>query len=111
MVATPKMIGQPIKRKEDPRFITGTGRFTDDIKLYGMLHMALLRSGRAHARIKGIDVSRAKAVPGVVEVFTGKDIEGKMGNVVCGAQNAEGNLCRCTGYQHIFNAIKAAAKK
>ncbi|MCH8074465.1 MAG: xanthine dehydrogenase family protein molybdopterin-binding subunit [SAR324 cluster bacterium] len=91
MVATPKMIGQPIKRKEDPRFITGTGRYTDDIKLYGMLHMAVLRSDRAHAKIKGIDVSRAKAVPGVVEVFTGKDIEGKMGNVVCGAQNAEGN--------------------
>ncbi|MCZ6646390.1 MAG: hypothetical protein O7B79_09150, partial [SAR324 cluster bacterium] len=71
MVATPNMIGQRIKRKEDPRFITGTGKFTDDIKLFGMLHMALLRSDRAHANIKKLDVAKAQKMPGVVAVYTG----------------------------------------
>ncbi|MCH9045792.1 MAG: molybdopterin-dependent oxidoreductase [SAR324 cluster bacterium] len=91
MVATPKMMGQRIKRKEDPRFITGTGKYVDDIKLVGMLHAALLRSDHARARIKRIDVSKARALPGVVAVFTGKDLEGKIGTVPTAAQNAEGN--------------------
>ncbi|MCH7476706.1 MAG: xanthine dehydrogenase family protein molybdopterin-binding subunit [SAR324 cluster bacterium] len=91
MVATPNMIGQPIKRKEDPRFITGTGKYIDDIKLVGMLHAALLRSDHAHARIKSINVNKAKAIPGVVAVYTGKDLEGKVGTIPCGALNPEGN--------------------
>ena len=91
MVATPNMIGQRIKRKEDPRFITGTGKYTDDIKLVGMLHMALLRSDRAHANIKKLDVSKAQKMPGVVAVYTGKDIEGKIPPLPCAAQTPEGN--------------------
>ena len=91
MIATPNMVGQPIKRKEDPRFITGTGKYTDDIKLHGMLHMALLRSDRAHAKIRNIDVSKAQALPGVVAVLTGKDIEGKIPPLPCAAQTPEGN--------------------
>ena len=91
MVATPKMIGERIKRKEDPRFITGTGKYTDDIQLHGMLHVAVLRSDHAHARIKRIDASKARALPGVVAVYTGKDLEGKVGGVPCGVQNSEGN--------------------
>ncbi|HUJ75168.1 MAG TPA: xanthine dehydrogenase family protein molybdopterin-binding subunit, partial [bacterium] len=87
---TPKMMGQRIKRKEDPRFITGTGKYTDDIKLAGMLHMALVRSDRAHARIKKVDVSKAKSMPGVVAVYTGEDLKGKLGGVPCGVRNAEG---------------------
>jgi carbon-monoxide dehydrogenase large subunit len=90
MVATPKMIGEPVKRQEDPRLITGTGKFVDDIRLPGTLHAALLRSDRAHARIKKLDVSKAKAMPGVVAVLTGKDLEGKVGGVPCGALNAQG---------------------
>ncbi len=90
MVTTPKMMGQRIKRKEDPRFISGLGKYTDDIKLAGMLHAALLRSDRGHAKIKRVDVSKAKAIPGVVAVFTGKDLEGKVGGVPCGVRNAEG---------------------
>ncbi|MFM1650552.1 xanthine dehydrogenase family protein molybdopterin-binding subunit [Brevibacillus sp. B_LB10_24] len=72
------LIGARIKRKEDPRLITGNGHFTDDIKLPGMLHAAFLRSPYAHARIKRIDVSEALKLPGVTAVFTGADIAKKM---------------------------------
>src|SRR5688500_1954159 len=74
MAAAPaKMVGQPIKRREDPRLITGAGNYLDDVKLPGLTHAALLRSPYAHARIKSIDTSRAKGMPGVVGVFTGDD--------------------------------------
>ena len=65
-------LGQPIKRTEDPRFITGNGRYLDDIKLQSMAHMAILRSPYAHARINSIDSSAAMALPGVVAVVTGE---------------------------------------
>ncbi|HJZ46786.1 MAG TPA: xanthine dehydrogenase family protein molybdopterin-binding subunit [Roseiflexaceae bacterium] len=75
MTTTPtKMVGQAIKRREDPQLITGRGNFLDDIKLHGMLHAAILRSPYAHATIKSIDTSKAKAHPGVVAVFTGDDM-------------------------------------
>jgi carbon-monoxide dehydrogenase large subunit len=67
-------VGTRIKRKEDDRFIRGQGRYLDDIKLPGMLHLELLRSPYAHARIRSIDTSRAKALPGVVAVITGQDL-------------------------------------
>jgi len=85
------MIGQKIKRKEDPRFITGKGKYTDDVKLPNVTYLALLRSDRAHARITNLDVSAARKAPGVVAVYTGADLEGKVGGVPCGVQNAEGN--------------------
>jgi carbon-monoxide dehydrogenase large subunit len=65
-----------LKRKEDPRFIRGKGRYVDDIVLPGMLHGAVLRSPLAHARIKSIDVSAAQQHPKVQAVITGKDLEG-----------------------------------
>ena len=68
-------IGQPLKRKEDPRLITGEARFLDDLTLPGLLHAAILRSPYAHARIKRIDTSKARAVPGVAAVFTGEDFK------------------------------------
>ncbi len=68
------VLGTPVKRTEDPRFITGKGRYLDDISLTGMVHMAILRSPYAHAEIASIDTSAAKAMPGVVAVFTGADI-------------------------------------
>jgi carbon-monoxide dehydrogenase large subunit len=71
------MLGQPIKRREDPRLITGAGQFLDDISMPGLLHMAVVRSPYAHARIKGIDASAALALPGIVAVVTAKDIEGE----------------------------------
>src|SRR5258705_922323 len=68
------VLGSPVKRTEDPRFITGKGRYLDDIKLQGMVHMAILRSPYAHAKITSIDTSAAKARPGVIAVIVGADI-------------------------------------
>jgi carbon-monoxide dehydrogenase large subunit len=65
------VIGDSIKRKEDDRFIRGRGNYVDDISLPGMLHMAILRSPYAHARIRSIKVDAAQALPGVVAVVTG----------------------------------------
>ncbi|HXG40931.1 MAG TPA: xanthine dehydrogenase family protein molybdopterin-binding subunit [Candidatus Limnocylindrales bacterium] len=67
------VLGAPIKRLEDPRFITGSGRYLDDIVLPGMVHAAILRSPYAHANIRSIDTSRAARMPGVLGVFTGQD--------------------------------------
>ena len=72
--AAPDVLGARIKRVEDPRFITGAGNYVDDIKLTGMVHMAILRSPYAHANIRSIDTTAAKARPGVLAVFTGADI-------------------------------------
>ena len=71
---TTPMIGRAIKRREDPKLITGQGNFLDDVKLNGMTHAAVLRSPYAHARILSIDTQKAAALPGVVAVFVGKDL-------------------------------------
>jgi carbon-monoxide dehydrogenase large subunit len=68
------VLGASIKRVEDPRFITGKGRYLDDIKLAGMAYMSILRSPYAHANIRSIDTSAAKAMPGVVLVLVGADV-------------------------------------
>jgi carbon-monoxide dehydrogenase large subunit len=70
---TYRFIGKPIRRAEDERLITGKGRFSDDFVLDGQTYAALVRSPYPHARIRGIDASRAKAMPGVLGVFTGAD--------------------------------------
>jgi carbon-monoxide dehydrogenase large subunit len=68
------VLGAPIKRTEDPRFITGKGRFLDDVQLPQMAYLAILRSPYAHARIRSVDTSKAKTMPGVLAVFVGEDI-------------------------------------
>jgi carbon-monoxide dehydrogenase large subunit len=68
------VLGAPVKRVEDPRFITGKGRYLDDIKLQSMAHLAILRSPYAHANIRSVDVSAAEAMPGVLAAFVGADI-------------------------------------
>ena len=68
-------IGQPVHRLEDPRFITGRGRYVDDINLPQQCYGVVLMSPHAHARIKSIDTTKAKAAPGVVAVLTGSDVE------------------------------------
>jgi aerobic carbon-monoxide dehydrogenase large subunit len=68
-------LGVPMKRKEDPRFIQGKGRYVDDISLPGMLYMAIVRSPYPHAEITSIDISQALKVPGVKAAITGKDLE------------------------------------
>jgi aerobic carbon-monoxide dehydrogenase large subunit len=72
--ALPTALGKRIKRVEDPRFITGEGNYLDDIKLASMAHVAILRSPYAHANIRSIDTSAAKAMPGVLTVIVGADI-------------------------------------
>lgn len=67
-------IGQPVRRKEDRRLITGQGRFTDDNQVDGALHLVVVRSPHAHARIRGIETGVAKTVPGVVDVLTAQDV-------------------------------------
>jgi aerobic carbon-monoxide dehydrogenase large subunit len=81
----PKYVGQRIKRTEDPRLIQGLGHYVDDIKLPDTLHVAFLRSMYAHAKIKSIDTSEASHAPGVVAVYTGKDVAAKVGPVPCAA--------------------------
>lgn len=67
-------IGKAVKRVEDKRFLTGKGRYTDDIVLPGMLYAYIVRSPYAHAKINNIDTSRAEKMDGVVKIYTGKDI-------------------------------------
>ena len=70
----PKLVGQRVKRREDPRLIQGRGTYVDDVKIAGMQHIAFKRSDVAHGKIKKIDVSAAKAMEGVEAVFTGAEI-------------------------------------
>jgi carbon-monoxide dehydrogenase large subunit len=78
-----RLFGKSIKRREDPRFITGRGHYTDDLKLEGLTYAAFVRSPHAHARVRGIDTTAAKSHPGVVAIFTGKDMTG-VNSLPCG---------------------------
>ena len=75
------MVGAPVKRREDPRLITGQATYVDDIKLVGMLHMAVLRSPYGHARINSINTEAARRHPGVVAVYLAEDLKGAVGKV------------------------------
>src|SRR4029077_391927 len=78
-------IGASVGRKEDKRFITGKGRYVDDIKLVGMTYAHFIRSPHAHAKVKSIDSSEAMKMPGVLAVLTGKElVDDKIGNLICG---------------------------
>jgi len=78
-------IGASVRRKEDLRFISGKGRYTDDINRHGQLHAIIKRSDRPHAKIISINTDAAKAAPGVVAVYTGADLQASgMGGVPCG---------------------------
>ncbi len=72
-------IGRPLRRKEDGRFLRGQARYVDDLKLPGMLHLVVVRSPHPHARVLDIRADAARTAPGVVAVFTGRDLEGKLG--------------------------------
>ncbi|MFK7755217.1 MAG: xanthine dehydrogenase family protein molybdopterin-binding subunit [Sedimentitalea sp.] len=78
-------IGASPKRREDVRFLTGDGNYTDDINIHGQAYVHFLRSDVAHGRINGIDSAAAAAMPGVVKIFTGADFEG-VGGLPCGWQ-------------------------
>src|SRR5712692_6565008 len=76
-------VGRALKRVEDPRLIKGIGTYTDDLRLPGMLHAAILRSPHAHARVVRINVSRAQSIAGVVSVLTGAEVNEHCGAVPC----------------------------
>ncbi len=79
-----RIFGSGIKRREDPRLITGQAKYTDDLVLPGMAHMAVVRSTHAHARIRKIDTSKARGVPGVVGVYTGAEMrDAGFGGIPC----------------------------
>jgi carbon-monoxide dehydrogenase large subunit len=78
-------IGARVTRKEDKRFLTGKGRYTDDMSVPGMKYAAFVRSPHAHAKIRSIDISAAQSMPGVIGVLTGKQLQDDgIGNLICG---------------------------
>jgi carbon-monoxide dehydrogenase large subunit len=81
--AATRVFGSGIRRREDPRLLTGMARYTADISLPGMTYAAVLRSRDGHARIRSLDTSRAQAAPGVVAVFTAADTDGVLQNIPC----------------------------
>ena len=89
---TTRLFGSGIRRREDPRLITGRASYTDDIKLPGMAYAAILRSPYAHANITSIDTSAAACQPGVIAVYTGADIEGHLNPIPCAWLIPDSNL-------------------
>src|SRR5664279_3906115 len=78
-------IGQSLRRREDRRFLTGDGQYTDDVTMHGQTYGVFLRSPHAHARIRSIKLDAAKKAPGVLRIFTGADLaEAKVGGLPCG---------------------------
>jgi CO/xanthine dehydrogenase Mo-binding subunit len=103
-----KWIGKSMKRVEDPRLLTGQGRYIDDIDLPNMLHAAVLRSPHAHARIVSIDVIAAVALPGVVAVVTGEDIAKTTGALPCFANPPVEQRCVAVGrVRHVGEPVAA----
>ena len=83
-MTTGTLIGQEVKRVEDKALITGRGQYVDDLRLPGLLHIAIVRSPYGHAKINNIDVSAAANAPGVVSVFTGADLSEQLGSLPAG---------------------------
>ena len=77
------IFGSSIKRREDPRLVTGSATYTDDVKLPGLTYAAILRSPYAHARITNVDISAVHNAPGVLAVYTGRDVQAKTNPVPC----------------------------
>ena len=77
------LFGSAIKRREDPRFITGKATYTDDVKLHGLCYAEVLRSIHAHAKLRNVNISKAQKAPGVLAVYTGSDIKDKVNPVPC----------------------------
>lgn len=84
-----RLIGSAVKRVEDPRLVTGAGTYIGDLAPTGMVHAEFVRSQHAHASLANVDTTAALAMPGVVAVFTGADVNGKV-NPLPGASNTEG---------------------
>src|SRR5262245_53562254 len=89
-------IGRPLKRVEDPRLIQGLGTYVDDVRLADMAHAVFLRSPYAHAKITRINADAARAVPGVLGVFTGADVNAHCGLIPCSSAMADQKMPRHT---------------
>ena len=85
-----KLLGAHVKRKEDPRLITGTSQYVEGIALPGLLHVAFVRSPHAHAKIRGIDTAAAAKTLGVVAVVTGKDLMPHVSRLPIAQASSEG---------------------
>src|SRR5437773_9603144 len=88
--------GRPMQRVDDPRLIKGIATYVDDLTLPGMLHMAILRSPYAHANVNAIRADAAKALAGVVGVFTGPDVNDKCGLVPCASPMPDSKIPKHT---------------
>ena len=103
-----RWIGQSMKRVEDPRLLTGRGQYVDDIALPNMTYAAALRSPHAHARIRSIDTSKAKAVPGVILVMTGAEAVQQTGPLPCFASPPVTQYCIAVDrVRHVGEAVAA----
>jgi carbon-monoxide dehydrogenase large subunit len=101
-MATPsRLMGAEIKRKEDPRLITGTSAYVGDITLPGLHHVAFVRSPHAHARVRRIDATAALRRPGVRAVFTGRDIEGRCAPLPLGGAGEGGAAAAAPKRSHL----------
>ncbi|MEM2225648.1 MAG: molybdopterin cofactor-binding domain-containing protein [Candidatus Caldarchaeum sp.] len=85
-MAVTQLFGASVKRREDPRFLKGCGRFTANLRLPSMVHAAFVRSPYAHAKIKNVDVSKARQLEGVLDVVTGADIKDRVAPIPCAWQ-------------------------
>ena len=100
-------IGAAVRRKEDFRFVTGKGQYTDDINRPGQSYIHFLRSPHAHAKIKSIDIKAAAAMPGVLAVLTGADLAAdKIGGLICGwmIHSKDGSPMKMAPHPAIANA-------
>src|SRR5262245_57790636 len=88
--ATPRLMGAQVKRKEDPRLVTGTSTYVGDLNIPGLYYVAFVRSPHAHAKVGKIDATAAARRPGVFKVVTGEDIRGRCKPIPLGGPSAEG---------------------
>src|SRR5260370_10246963 len=88
--ATPRLMGAEVKRKEDPRLVTGTSAYVGDVTVPGLHYVAFVRSPHAHARVRKIDAKAALKRPGVVRVVTGEDLRAHVQQIPLGGPSAEG---------------------
>lgn len=110
-------VGRPIKRVEDPKRITGSDRYVNDVRLANALTLAFVRSPHAHALIKGIDTRAARALPGVVAVLTGADVNAEVGVIhtpvlpeLFGVMNRQGYTMLAEGrVRHVGEPVAVVA--
>jgi carbon-monoxide dehydrogenase large subunit len=100
--STPRAVGARVRRVEDPRFLTGRGQYVDDLRLPGTLHVAFVRSTHGHALLRGVEPGAARALPGVVSVFTARELEGLVRPIRA--------LCTTPGYRECDTPVLAAGK-